>query len=103
MLKYDIIEPSRSPWALPIVLVKKKGGETRFCVDYRKLNAVKEGCSYPLPVIDDILRYLGNARYFASLDMLSSFWQVHLKQSHRPKTAFVSSEGLYQLKKYHSG
>ena len=99
MLKYDIIEPSRSPWASPIVLVNKKGGEKRFFVDYRKLNAVTQDCGYPLPVIEDILSYLGNARYFASLDMRSGFWQISVKKADRPKTAFVSPEGLYQFKK----
>ena len=69
MLKDEIVEPSDSPWASPVVLVKKKDGTLRYCVDYRKLNAVTRKDSYPLPRIDDSLDALRHAKYFTTLDL----------------------------------
>ena len=66
-----VIQASHSPWASPIVLVAKKDGSTRFCVDYRKLNSITKMDVYPLPRIDDLLDVLGNTQYFSTLDLAS--------------------------------
>ncbi|XP_049824794.1 uncharacterized protein LOC126265925 [Aethina tumida] len=98
MLDHNIIRPCHSPWASPVVLVKKKDGSTRFCVDYRKLNNVTKKSSYPIPVIDDILTYLGDAQYFTTLDMFSGYWQVKLEEESKQYTAFVAQgHGAYEF------
>ena len=98
MLKNDVIEPASGPWASPIVLVKNPDGKWRFCVDYRRLNQVTVEDVYPLPRIEDALGTLEGSVYFSSLDMQSGFWQIQVKPEDRPKTAFVTSDGLYQFK-----
>ena len=98
-----IIQPSSGPWSSPVVLVPKKDGTTRFCVDYRRLNAVSCKDAYPLPQIEDILSTLGEAKYFITLDLASGCWQIELKESSRPKTAFATHQGLFEFTSMASG
>ena len=97
MLEQGIIQPSVSPWSSPIVLVPKKDGSYRFCVDYRRLNGVSRKDVYPLPRIDDILDTLGETRYFSSLDLCSGYWQIELHPESRPKSVFVTHRGLHEF------
>ena len=73
MQKYGVIQPSKSPWASPVVLVRKRDSLHRFCVDYRGLNAVTKADTFPLPHINDLLDQLGKSRYFSTLDLASGF------------------------------
>ena len=98
MLSDGVIQPSNSPWAAPVVLVKKKNGSLRLCVDYRKLNAVTRKDSFPLPRIDSILESLKNAKWFSTIDLASGYWQVEVAPEDQPKTAFCIPTGLYEFK-----
>ena len=97
MLDQGVVVPSSSPWASPIVLVAKKDGSMRFCVDYRKLNAITKLDVYPLPRIDDSLDLLANTKYLTSLDLASGYWQVGMEPASQEKTAFITYSGLYEF------
>ena len=96
MLAAGVIRPSRSPWSSPVVLVPKKGGEIRFCVDYHRLNKVTRLETYPLPRIDETLRAFQGAMYFSVMDMQSGYWQIPLDEKSIEKTAFTTNRGLYE-------
>ena len=98
MLEQGVIVPSSSPWASPIVLLEKKDGSTRFCVDYRKLNAITKLDVFPLPRIDDSLNLLCGTKYFSSLDQASGYWQVGMAPTSQEKTLFTTHTGLYEFR-----
>ena len=92
MLTGGQIEPSDSLWSAPVVLVTKKDGGTRFCVDYRRLNLATVKDAYPLLRIDDTLDMLAGRRWFSTLDLTSGYWQVSLSPEARWKTAFATHQ-----------
>ena len=93
MKDMGVIEPSESPWAAPVVMVRKKDGCLRYCIDYRKLNEVTKKDSYPLPNIQDCLDSLDGAKYFSSMDLCSGYWQVQLTDDAKDKTSFYGVGG----------
>ncbi len=98
MLKLGVIEPSRSPWSSPIVMVPKPDGTLRFCNDFRRLNEVSEFDGYPMPRVDELLERLGRARFISTLDLTKGYWQVPLSETAKPKTAFSTPSGHWQYR-----
>ena len=100
MLEIDLIEPSKSPWSSPVVVITKPDGEKRFCIDYRKINKITIRDTFPLPRIDDIIPMIGKNRYFIGLDLASGYWQVPMSQKYDSinKTTFVCHMGTYRFK-----
>ena len=96
MLKRGTIRESNSPWASPVVLVPKKNGSVRVCVDYRKLNDLTKKDAFPLPKISDCLDAVSGSAYFSTLDLTAGYNQVPVAEKDIPKTAFVTKYGLYE-------
>lgn len=96
LLNAGIIKESESDYAFPVILVKKKNGDSRLCVDYRALNAITIKDRYPLPNIDDQVSKLAGKNYFTSLDMAQSYHQVPISPTDTHKTAFVTPQGHYE-------
>ena len=98
MLEQGIIEKSSSEWAAPIVLVKRKYGSLRMCVDYRWLNSVLREDAYPMPCIDDLIKARGRARFITALDLTRGYWQMPVEAEDQHKTAFTTPFGLIQFR-----
>lgn len=98
LIEDGVIEESDSPWASPAILVRQKGKD-RFCIDYRKINAVLTADQYPIPRIDDILGQFSGKTYFTTFDANKGFHQVEINEEDRPKTAFRTHKGLHQFKR----
>ncbi|KAG1955346.1 gag-pol fusion protein [Pimephales promelas] len=98
MQKLEVIEPSVSEWNNPIVLVPKKDGSLRFCLDFRKLNSVSKFDPYPMPRVDDLIEKLGSAQYLTILDLCKGYWQVPLSPDSKEFTAFKTPFGHYQFR-----
>ena len=97
MLELGAIQPSSSPWASLVVLVEKKDGDVRFCVDYRKVNQVAKFDAYPMPRVEDVLEEVGPAKYISTLDLVRGYWQVPMAEDSKEKTAFTTPFGLYEF------
>ena len=98
MLDIGVIRPSVSPWAAPVVLIRKKDQSVRYCIDYRRVNSLTVKDSYPLPRIDDSLEALQGAHFFSTIDLFCGYWQVAMDPQDAKKTAFCTSNGgLYEF------
>lgn len=103
LLENDVIEECESPWAANVVLVNKKDGGVRLCVDYRRLNAVTEPDCYPLPRMEDILHAAKTSNYMTTLDLRSGYFQCLVKPEDRDKTTFTSPLGTFRFKRMPMG
>ena len=97
MLSLGVIEPSESPIASPIVLVKKPDGSNRFCVDYRKLNKVTVFDAEPIPDQEELFTKVTHAKFFTKIDLSKGYWQVPMSPESKPLTAFLTPDGLFQF------
>lgn len=98
MMEWKVIEKCESPWLSPVLITPKKDGDWRFCVDSRKLNSVTRRDAYSLPLMNEILDHLKNAKYLSSIDIAKAFWEVPLNPGDKEKTAFyVPGRGMYRF------
>ena len=97
MLKANVIAPSNSEYASPVILVPKPDGSLRFCVDYRKLNSITVRDSYPMPRMDECIDSLGSATIFSTLDCNSGYWQLPVEKQDQAKTTFTCHAGSYKF------
>ena len=97
LYKAHVIEDSVSPWESPVVIVRKKDGNDRFCIDFRKVNMLVEKDVYPLPNIDLVLRSFNGCNHFTKMDFTSGFFQIKINENDRPVTAFATRRGKFQF------
>ena len=95
MLKAGVIQESTSEWAAAPVLIRKRDGTVRWCIDYHALNELTVKDNFPLPLVDDCLKTLSGNMWFSKLDANSAYWQVKIKED-RKKTAFITKYGLFK-------
>ena len=98
LIRNDFVEPAASPWASNVVLVRKKDGSHRLCVDYRAVNEATYKDSYPLPHIDTCLGSMNGAVWFSTLDLRSGYHAIPIKRADRDKTAFITRRGCFRYK-----
>lgn len=103
LLQDDVIEECESPWTSNVVLVPKKDGQVRLCVDYRPLNAVTIADKYPMPRIDELLHSAKQTKYMTTLDLRAGYYQVRVRDVDRDKTAFTTPFGIYRFKRMSFG
>ena len=97
MLDVGVIKPSKLAWSNAVVLVWKKDGGLRFCIDFQRLNAQTQKDAFPLPRIHDVINALSGSKYYTTVDFLSGFWQTPMEESSRQYTTFtVGTLGLFQ-------
>ena len=98
MLNHGLIQRSASAFSSPVLLVKKKDGTYRFCVDFRHLNAFTQKSKFPVPIFDQLMDELHGARWFSTLDLRAGFHQILLKAGEEHKTAFQTHFGQYEIR-----
>ena len=97
MLSLGIIRQSNSPFASPIVIVKKKNGSDRICVDYPKLNKLTAADPEPMTTAKDLLQRLGKTKYYSKIDLSKGYWLIPAAEENIEKTAFVTPDGTYNF------
>ena len=95
-LDAGVVVPSSSAWPSPVVLVRKKDGGVRWCVDYRRVNEITQKNAYPLPKIGECLDTLSGSKLFSTLDLLSGYHQFEVYKRDKPKSAFITRHGLFE-------
>ncbi|KAG0441069.1 Retrovirus-related Pol polyprotein from transposon 17.6, partial [Dictyocoela muelleri] len=98
-LNKDLIKESESRYISPVVLVKKRNGEVRFCIDYRRLNKITVKKEFPIPLIEETLNELAGATVFSTLDLKSGYHQLRVRSEDRHKTAFMTKKGVFEWKR----